>query len=173
MHNKSSCLRDTSCLYVVFHELRSYGRLEMMVSLKKITGDFFFHHRKSMPICSSTEGMDSKFISDLRSHIQYKCKNVNISDLKKIGGGAPVTLKSLNLPLTNNRVVSQIPGYELCLSKSQMHQCLIRVISIISFLFVLFSRFLKQHNYYHLQFTIMCFYLHQVMSEVTWVCCVE
>ena len=30
--------------------------------------------------------MDSKFLSDLSSHIQYKCKNANSSDLMKIWG---------------------------------------------------------------------------------------
>ena len=40
--------------------------------------------------------MDRKCISDLSSHIQYKCKNVNIPDLR-----APVTVRSLNPPLSD------------------------------------------------------------------------
>ena len=37
--------------------------------------------------------MDSKFLSDISSHIQYKCKDIDEN------WGAPVTVRSLNLPL--------------------------------------------------------------------------
>ena len=62
LHQPSMC--ETSQIQLC---IASYGQLEIMISLKKITDDFF-KHRKSMPICSS------------------KFTNVKISDLMIIGG---------------------------------------------------------------------------------------
>ena len=63
-----------------------------------ITGDFFQTLEVDTDLYLN-RGMDSKFLTDLSSHIQYKCKNVNTQFWWELG--APVTVRSLNLPLSN------------------------------------------------------------------------
>ena len=68
--------------------------------VRAVGNDDQFEEKKSPVISFSNIGsqcrfvrfviQDSKFLSDLSSHIQYKCENVKISDLMKIG--APVTI---------------------------------------------------------------------------------
>ena len=66
VHNESCCKCKTSCLYVVYRELRLYRLLAM------ITGDFF---PNSGCQCQFVVEQDANFLSDLSSHIQYECKH--------------------------------------------------------------------------------------------------
>ena len=77
--HQAVCEGNTSCLYICcVSRVRSYGQLEMMIGLNKITGNFFQTSEVN------AGGMDSKFLSDLSSHshitIHITCKNVRFDE---------------------------------------------------------------------------------------------
>ena len=93
-----------ACNYVVYRELRSYGWLAMMISLKKITSDFF-----------SNIGSQYQFVVEL----WYGCKipfrfklTPKISDLMKIGGACHCVISEFPFKPSWHATMARMPRRE-------------------------------------------------------------